>query len=121
MQPSTPSLLKFLGLNTQGDLGPWTFYTSKDKGLVWYPKAPPLTPASYLQSVQRNKWRLCARLWASYTQDQRDAWLQAALRARLWIGGYNLFVYVVTKPDTSVLPAIERASDIDLPDIPNAS
>lgn len=115
MKPIPPSLLDFLGFNSQGDLGPWTFYTAKDKGLVWYVKSPPLQPPSYLQTVQRNKWKLAARLWRNYTPAQRQAWLLAAIRARLWIHGYNLFLYVATKPDRSILNVIQRDTGINLP------
>jgi hypothetical protein len=115
MKPLKPSLLKFLGFNSQGDIGPFTMYTAKDKGLVWFVKSPPLKPASYLQVVQRDKWRLAARLWRSYTAAQRGSWMLAATRANLWIHGYNLFIYVATKPDRSILNVIERDSGITLP------
>ena len=52
------SILRYLGFNTQGDLGPWTFYTSKRKGLVFFAKAPPLEPPSLMQNHKRNKFRL---------------------------------------------------------------
>lgn len=112
------SLLKFLGFNTQGDLGPWTFYTAKDKGLVWFVKAPPLKPPSYLQSHQRNVFRNSARMWRAYTPAQRLLWMRAARLANLRIHGYHLFTYVNATRDTSILPAIERLSFITLPAVP---
>lgn len=115
MKTIAPSLLRFLGFNSQGDIGPYTMYTAKDKGLVWYVKSPPLKPPSYLQTVQRNKWRLAARLWRSYTPAQRAAWLTAAIRARLWIHGYNLFIYVATRPDRSILNVLTRDTGIIFP------
>lgn len=115
MKISSEKLYNFLGFNTQGDLGGFTFYTSTDKGLVWYPKAPPLKPASYLQRSQRNKWRLAAQLWRSLTTAQQKLWETAAKRAYLWITGYNLWIYCQTKPDFSILPTIERQSGITLP------
>jgi hypothetical protein len=108
-------LFRYLGLNSQGDLGGWTFYTSKDKGLVFFPKSPPLKPPSYLQTVQRNKWRHAAQVWNAYTEQQRQDWMEAAIRAHLWIHGYDLFIYVITKPDRSILQTIERLSGIAIP------
>ena len=107
-------LFRFLGFNTQGDLGPYTFYTSKRHGLVWFPKSPPLKPPSYLQTVQRNRFRLAAELWRSLTEEERSNWMLAATRAHLWIHGYNLFVIGATKPGPTSFPTIERQSGIDL-------
>ena len=112
-------LFPFLGINTQGDLGGWTFYTAKDKGLVWFPKAPPLRPASYLQKVQRTRWKNVARMWRQYTPAERLLWMRAAIGAGLQIHGYDLFTYVVSRPDSSILPTIERLSFITLPTIPS--
>ncbi len=111
------SLLKFLGLNTQGDLGPWTFYTSKRHGLVWFPKSPPLQPPSYLQTRQRNLFRNIANLWNQLSDEERELWMRAATLAHLSIHGYNLFVYVISTSDRSILPTIERNSGITLPPI----
>ena len=108
-------LFRWLGFNSQGDLGGWTFYTSKDKGLVFFPKSPPLKPPSYLQTVQRNKWRLAATVWRAYTTAQQDLWERAAIAAHLWITGYNLFMFTILTADRSYLQTIERQSGITLP------
>ncbi len=115
MKISPEKLYNFLGMNTQGDLGGFTFYTSKDKGLVWFHKAPPLKPASYLQRSQRNKWRLIAQLWRSLTTDQQGLWMEAGRKAHLWIHGYNLWVYVQSTRDVSILETIENQTGITLP------
>lgn len=107
-------LLRFLGFNTQGDLGPWTFYTSKRKGLIFFQKSPPLEPPSRKQIHQRNKFRLTGMIWRSLTPDQRDAWSRAAVAARLQITGYNLFTYYVTRNDLAVINSVERVSHIQL-------
>jgi len=114
MKLADQHLFNFLGWNTQGDLGPWTFYTAKDKGLVWFPKSPPLKPPSYLQTVQRNRFRLAAQLWRSLTPAVRQDWMDAANKAHLWIHGYNLFVIAAVKPGLTSFPTIERQSGITL-------
>lgn len=107
-------ILRFLGFNTQGDLGPWTFYTSKRKGLVFFQKAPPLEPPSRKQIHQRNKFRLTAMIWRGLAQQQRDDWNQAALTARLQITGYNLFTYYVTRNDVAAITTVEQQANIQL-------
>lgn len=108
MQLSNQNLLRYLGFNTQGDLGPWTFYTSKNKGLVWFIKAPPLEPPSFLQTHYRNLFRAAARIWNAFSQPQRDAWLDAAEVAHLTVHGYNIFVYYQVTRDDGFIPTLER-------------
>ncbi len=108
------SILKFLGFNTQGDLGPWTFYTSKRKGLVFFVKSPPLEPPSPKQVHQRNKFRVVGFMWRSLTPQQRKDWELAALAAHLQITGYNLFTYYVLKDGELVVQTVEAQSGITL-------
>ena len=115
MRIAEQMLFRYLGFNSQGDLGGWTFYTSTDKGLVYFPKSPPLKPPSYLQTVQRNVWRHAAEVWNSYTTEEQTLWERAARAAHLWITGYNLFIFTITRYDRSYLQTIERQSNITLP------
>lgn len=108
------SILRYLGFNTQGDLGPWTFYTSKRKGLVFFAKAPPLEPPSLMQIHQRNKFRLAGYVWRTLPEDVQGSWQTAARRASLRITGYNLFVHWITKQDDTVIHTIEAQSRIKL-------
>lgn len=108
------SLLKLLGFNTQGDLGPWTFYTSKRKGLVFFQKAPPTKPPSFLQVHQRNKFRLTAMLWRWLTPQQRKNWELVSKRLSLRITGYNLFTYYVVTGDEAAIETVQTQAGIDL-------
>jgi len=108
------SILRYLGFNTQGDLGPWTFYTSKRKGLIFFVKAPPLEPPSPLQIHQRNKFRLAGYVWRTLPEPVQKEWQRAALAARLRITGYDLFVHWICRQDDSYIATIERQSRIDL-------
>ena len=108
------TILRFLGFNTQGDLGPWTFYTSTSKGLVFYLKTPPDKPASYLQLHQRNQMRAAAVVWQTISQDLRDRWETAAKRAHLRITGYNLFTYFQFTRDEETINTIERLANLEL-------
>ncbi len=107
-------ILRLLGFNGTGDLGPYTFYTSKRKGLVWFVKSPPLAPPSPLQIHQRNKFRLAGYLWRSLGPGQRQAWTDTQDRASLAITGFNLFVYYVTTGDAAAIHTIERQTGLNL-------
>lgn len=121
MRLSNENILRYLGFNTQGDLGPWTFYTSQRKGLVWFIKSPPLEPASFLQTHYRNLFRAAARVWNSLPENERDNWLDAAELTHLEVHGYNLFVYVAVTQDASFVPTLERLTgrSLVLPRMPS--
>lgn len=108
------TILRFLGYNATGDLGPYTFYTSKRKGIVWFTKSPPLEPPSPLQVHQRNKFRLAGHCWRALIPEQRAAWLAAQDGANLAITGYNLFVYYITTGDLETIQTIQRLTNLNL-------
>jgi len=108
------TLLRFLGMNTQGDVGPWTFYTSKRNGLVWFVKAPPLEPPSRLQTKQRNRFRLVAAVWRSLGSQRREVWKVACERAYLQITPYNFFTYYLMSGDEHAVRTVENQSGTSL-------
>lgn len=110
-----PALLSLLGTVIHGDLGPYTFYTSKRRGKVFYLKAPPAKPPSRLQHLQRNKIRDAAASWRRLTPQSRALWNLAAKRAHLRIGGYQLWVAQRLTTDSTWLRTIERQCKIQLP------
>lgn len=107
-------LYHWLGWSTQGDLGPFTFYTNKRKGLVWFPRSPPKCPPSQLQVRQRNAFRLAAEVWDQIPTEHRRKWDQAARRAHLSITGYDLFIYWCTTNDTPAVNTVEHQSQLTL-------
>jgi hypothetical protein len=114
MRTLEPKLFRFLGWNTQGDLGPYTFYTSKRKGLVFFVKAPPTTPPTSLQLSRRNRWRLFAWAWSALTPEQRGKWSSAAHRASLRISGYNLWIFWCETGDRPAIRTVEKQSGVTL-------
>ena len=107
-------LLRFMGFNSQGDFGPWTFYTDKRKGLVYFVKSPPLEPPSLLQTSVRNSIRVAAYTWRSLAPSARADWELAAKRAHLSIHGYNLFVFWTLRKEDAAIRTIERLTRIKL-------
>jgi hypothetical protein len=120
MKPSTNALWKFLGLNTQGDLGPVTFYTSKDQGLVFYLSTSPKKPQSHRQRHQRNMFRAAATVWNRFSRTERKHWERAAKRARLRITGFNAFVHILLKNDLDWYSTLCHAAGTSPPLFPGA-
>ena len=109
-----PKQLKLIGMNPTGDLGGLTAYTSKRAGTVWFPKSPPLTPATEWQLIQRNRFRLVAAAWQALSKEQRHDWHLACRRARLVLHGYQLWVWWQHARDRQALATIERISSLTL-------
>ena len=115
MKIQKPSLLTLLGFVQHGDLGPWTFYTSKRRGKVFYLKAPPTKPPTREQRHQRLKLAAAAAAWQLLAPAGRALWNQAAQRAHLKMGGYALWIAMKLSTDLNWLRTIERHAKIQLP------
>lgn len=107
-------LVRFMGFNSQGDFGPWTFYTDQRRGLVFYVKAPPLEPPSLLQTSVRNSIRLAAYTWRRLSTSHQKNWETASKRCHLKIHGYNLFVFWILRREDAAIHTVERISRIHL-------
>jgi len=109
-----PKSRKWVGFNATGDLGPFTIYTSRRAGTVWFIKAPPLEPPSYFQTRCRNRFRQAAKAWQFQTQEQRDAWNTACRRLNLIVNGYTLWIFWQLRRNRPAIRTIERQSGIKL-------
>lgn len=110
MKPTINPIWRFLGFNTQGDLGGVTMYTAHDKGLVFFLATSPKKPESDRQRHQRNLFRLCADTWFLFSLSDRALWETAARRANLRISGYNAWVHVQLKHDLAWYATLCRQS-----------
>lgn len=110
-QQPPENLFHLMGLHIGGDFGPLTFYKTKRGRLVWFNKAPPHTPPSTKQTVQRNQFRLAALMWSMLTVDEQNQWDTASRRASLCLNGYNLFIHFAIKPDEASLNTIARQTN----------
>lgn len=116
MKLKRPSLLQFLGFRATGDLGPFTFYTTKKGNTVFFPKAPPTCPPSDRQIIQRTKFRLIARFWKQIPATKRAAWELATIKLRLRLTGFDLFTWYHTAGDRQTIATIERLANLTLID-----
>lgn len=103
-----------MGINIQGDFGPWTCYKSKKGKFVIFLKSPPGKPPSELQKKDRQLFRMAALAWRGLTEDVREAWELATKRLSLRLTGYNLFVWYYIKKDRAVIATIEHQSGLTL-------
>lgn len=116
MKNLKPSIFQFLGVNTNGDAGPYTFYTSHRKRLVIFLKTWPKDPATYHQTLNRDKWRHAALRWKALTQTTRDDWETISKRAHLTISGFNLYMHYMTKRGRATVEAVQRIAGINVLD-----
>jgi len=119
MKPAHNALWRFLGFNTQGDLGPLTFYTSKDQGLVIYLSTSPKKPQSTRQRHQRNRFRAAAQTWKLFSRADRQAWERAAKKARLRISGFNAWIHINLAEDLAWYATLSRKAGFKPPLYPS--
>ena len=108
-------LLKWVGLSAQGDLGPLTTYVNHNGKLVVFPRAPPLNPPSQQQETIRAFFQTTATAWHALTESKRQNWLAAARKAKLRIGGYNLFLWYLWSADRATIETISEQTGVEIP------
>lgn len=104
--------LGMLGFQVTGDVGPLTVYTSSRGKKVWFPRSPPLTPASPEQRRTRDRFSQAWYFWSSEPDQVRAAWRAVARRASLSCWGGNLYVSLALKPDAAAVATLARQTGI---------
>lgn len=100
-------------LQIQGDCGGYTFYTRTRGLVVFYPVAPPATPPSPHQIVQKARMRTVAADWRALSAQDRKNWSTMAVKPKTWMSGYNLFVLVeMVEEARQYLPTLQRQSEL---------
>lgn len=114
MKTLPPSIWQYLGTLTNGDYGPYTFYTSRRKKFVMFLKTWPKDPATYHQNLHRNRWRHAADRWRRLPLDLKADWRTLGIRSNLNISGYNLFIHYITGKGTKTVETCQRLTGIDV-------
>ena len=114
MKTIPPSIFQYLGTNTNGDLGPYTFYTSHRNRLVVFLKTWPHDPATFHQTLYRNRWRHAALRWRGLTPQTRLLWKTIARKANLTITGYNLFIFYILGNHNQHIETLQRLTNINV-------
>jgi len=114
MKTIPPNLFQYIGILTNGDLADYTIYTSQRKRLVFFLKTWPKDPATYCQTLNRNRWRHAAVRWRSLPADVRRDWMTIAKRINATVTGYNLFMYYMLNKNIHTIETLERQSGINI-------
>jgi hypothetical protein len=114
MRTSHQTIFRFWGWNTQGDFGPYTFYTKTNNALTFYLRAPPHKPANERQRRQRQLLTDAAHAWTAATPETRATWELATKRAYLRINGCNLWIFHQLTHDDAAIRTIERQTGLTL-------
>ncbi len=114
MKTIPPHIFQFLGVNTNGDIGPYTIYTSQRHRLVIFLKTWPKDPASYNQKLNRDRWRHAGIRWRNLPPSTRNDWKRLAKAANLTISGYNLYMHYITGPPRTIVQTLQRLTGIDV-------
>lgn len=109
-----PSIFQFLGVNTTGDVGPFTMYTSHRKRLVVFLKTWPKDPATYHQGLNRDRWRQAAFRWSTLSTSTKDDWAKLSRRANCTVTGYNLFMFYILDKGQAAIETLQRNTGIDV-------
>jgi len=105
--------IPLMGLNIQGDVGPFTCYKTRKKRVIWFVKAPPKKPPTLHQQLNHDRWRAAAELWRELTVTTKNTWRSLAIAGNLRISGYNLFLYWFVTNDRSIAQTLIRNTGID--------
>lgn len=103
-----PTIFALAGIRLQGDVGPFTTWTSKRQGVVILLKAPPDKPASRLQASRRRTMKAASILWNALPSITRSSWARACLSARLRITPFVLFYYFMATSDHATIETIRH-------------
>lgn len=108
------NLLAIMGWRVQGDIGPWTCYTSKRRKFVFFLKAPPDKPPSEWQRSRRHLFKMAASGWRGLSDETKATWELATKRLSLRLTGYNLWIWWYWKQDRAAIATIEQQSGLTL-------
>lgn len=114
MKTLRPFIYQFLGVIANGDIGPYTLYTSQRHRFVIFLKTWPKDPATYHQNLHRNRWRHAGERWRNLDNAARQLWRDLARRANCTVTGYNLFIFYIIGKDEAVIATLERQTGIDV-------
>jgi hypothetical protein len=112
---SPPPWSCFMGLNLQGDIGGWTFYSGRHGELVLFPATTPTKPPTWTQQIIQQRFAQAGRQWSALPAQVKAQWEAISKRARLRINGCNLWTYYVMTQDRSAIATVARQAGLPNP------
>lgn len=107
--------IHLLGLTVSGDVGPFTVYTDRFGKKVFFPKAPPKSPASDLQLLVRSRFMLAQTEYMSLSDADKLAYENLVRATNLCMTGQNLFIHVAMMHTFTFLDTLQRQAGIAVP------
>lgn len=104
-----------LALSIAGDLGDYTLYQHKKRGLVAYPKSPPLVPNTAAQAAQRQRFTQAVRNWQATSVATRTLFEQVSQRLRVPMTGHNIWLHLSFSQDEPLRRTLEHQAMLPLP------
>jgi hypothetical protein len=107
-----------IAINVAGDCSGLSIYTDRYGKKIFYPFSPPKEPPSALQIIQREKFRLAQRSWASLSATEKETLELAVNRTSIPLTGQNLYMSAILRNDPESYETIQRQSGLTLPSLP---
>jgi len=117
MKADVGPLVRLLSFRATGDLGPYTFFTRQGERTVFFLRAPPRKPRTWLQNQNLARWTAIATLWQALTETNRANWTRLAALTHLRITPYNLFVHWQTRPADLTVDTLLRQAGMTWQDL----
>lgn len=118
MSTALASTLGLLGIEVQGDIGPWTVYTDRYGRKKWFLFSPPTKPPTAPQIAQRARFQQAQKNWADLTAQEKENLETACKKTSLVLTGQNLFISAQLTGRQEALQVIARQTDLPLPQAP---
>lgn len=117
MKVDVGPLLRTLSFRATGDLGPYTFYTRQGERTVFFLRAPPRKPRTWMQKQNQYLWVHIAAVWQQLTETNRTNWAKLARLCHLQITPYNLFVHWQARPQDGTVNTLLAQSGMTWADL----
>lgn len=101
-----------LGFTVSGDVGPFTVYTDRFGKKVFYPKAPPDSPATDLQLAVRGRFIIAQAKYMELSPADKALWEQLVQRSNLCLTGQNLYIHVAMMHTFAMLDTLMQQTGI---------
>lgn len=115
-----PCAPTYLGMTVSGDVADWTLYQTLSRRVIVYPASPPKEPPSSAQRAHRARFCRAIREWREASEETRDNYETASIRAALPCTGLNLWIHAAFRPDNHGLPSLALQTSTVLPPPPSA-
>lgn len=106
--------IELLGCTVSGDVGPFTVYTDRFGKKVFFPKAPPKSPATALQLRVRSRFMDAQAEYMALSDADKLDWEHLIRASNLCMTGQNLYIHVAMMHTTDMLNTLIHQTGVDV-------